>query len=81
MATVGRTTKQLATLYGSPDYATGLDRLMRKVQARGIKVESRYELIAYALSFLAANEGMKLPERAKPLGTNRYGMPKSAFEQ
>lgn len=81
MPTVQNSLKSLVTVYGNPDYANGLDRLIRKLQARGIKIKNRHQLGIHALAFLAAHEGMKLPERAKPVGTNRYGLPSSSFEQ
>jgi hypothetical protein len=71
----------LVLVRGNADYANGLDRLLRKLQGRGIQVRTRHELAIYALAALASREGMKLPTRSRPHGTNRYGMPKSAFEQ
>lgn len=71
----------VVTVRGNKDYAQGLDRLLKRLQDQGIEVETRHQMAVYALALLASQYGMKLPARSKPLGTNRFGMPKSAYQE
>lgn len=67
----------LVTLQGSDEYARFLDRLLKAVRAAGATVASRHQLAEHALALLGVQHGLKVPPRARPVGTNRFGEPKA----
>lgn len=60
---------------GTEEYLAALDRAAGAAKARGlIADDSRAALILHATEALAKKLGVKLPERARPHGTNRFSV-------
>lgn len=63
------------SIRGSEEWGRAVDDLARRLGLRG-----RSEVVLHALAALARAEGIDLPRRTRPHGTNQFGEPRRRSE-